>query len=230
MENHQHEASDRLLLKIRSNYGDFPGLKSTFSAAALGMFTNGWVWMVTDAQGNLGILPTYGPSTLLVRSRMNMANKTLIFREHDPDRTEDPTLSTAPHIGPTTNPPGVGPTSPTTGMSNRPFGTSGVPLDRHARAYSYASKLEEIMRPPTSFLDEDNDYGDDVLGKKSSSSMVFTVGDCLYPLFCLPTYEHAWMSAGFGVWGKEEWLKEFWTVLDWGKVSKNYDDILNRSI
>jgi len=49
------------------------------------------------------------------------------------------------------------------------------------------------------------------------------VGDVIYPLFCLPVYEHAWMSAGFGVWGKEDWLKEFWTVLDWGKVSMAFD-------
>lgn len=31
------------------------------------------------------------------------------------------------------------------------------------------------------------------------------------------------MSAGFGVWGKEPWLKEFWTVVDWAKASKAYN-------
>lgn len=30
------------------------------------------------------------------------------------------------------------------------------------------------------------------------------------------------MAAGYGVWGKEEWLKQFWTVLDWAKVSDAY--------
>jgi Fe-Mn family superoxide dismutase len=52
----------------------------------------------------------------------------------------------------------------------------------------------------------------------------------MYPLFCLPVYEHAWMSAGFGVWGKEEWLKEFWTVLDWGKVSKAFEHAQNNMV
>jgi Fe-Mn family superoxide dismutase len=33
------------------------------------------------------------------------------------------------------------------------------------------------------------------------------------------------MSAGFGVWGKEAWIKEFWKVLDWKKISKTYDHI-----
>ena len=56
------------------------------------------------------------------------------------------------------------------------------------------------------------------------------VGDIIYPLFCLPVYEHAWMSAGFGVWGKEDWLKEFWTVLDWSKVSKAFDYALQKHV
>jgi superoxide dismutase, Fe-Mn family len=51
-------------------------------------------------------------------------------------------------------------------------------------------------------------------------------GDLLYPLFCLSLNEHAWISAGYGVWGKEEWLKKFWTVLDWGKVSQAYEKLI----
>ena len=49
-----------------------------------------------------------------------------------------------------------------------------------------------------------------------------TLGETLYPLFCVSVHERAWISAGFGVWGKEEWLKHFWTVLDWNKVSDAY--------
>jgi Fe-Mn family superoxide dismutase len=85
------------------------------------------------------------------------------------------------------------------------------------------------MRPKGGFLDGEDDFREDALGRKDHNK-ILTVGDCLYPLFCLPTYEHAWMSAGFGVWGKEEWIKEFWTVLDWRKVSKTYDEILDRSL
>lgn len=48
------------------------------------------------------------------------------------------------------------------------------------------------------------------------------IGDVLYPLFCVSVHEHAWMSAGYGVWGKEAWLSKFWTVLDWQKVSSAY--------
>jgi len=65
--------------------------------------------------------------------------------------------------------------------------------------------------------------------RKKEALKVSNVGDCLYPLFCLPMYEHAWLSAGFGVWGKEDWLKEFWTVLDWEKISKTYAEIAKRT-
>jgi len=230
--NRQNEISTELLTKIRNHYGDFPRLKSTFSAAAMGMFTNGWVWMITDPLGNLGILPTYGPSTLLIRSRMNMAIKPILFRENDPDSKNNVTPPTALH-GSTTPPPplpGVGPTSPISGLSSRPFGASGSTLDPHGRSYSFAHILEDIIKPKKDFSDGEDDYGDDARGVKNAPPKILTAGDSLYPLFCLPTYEHAWMSAGFGVWGKEAWITEFWTALDWRKISRTYDDVLHRRI
>lgn len=45
------------------------------------------------------------------------------------------------------------------------------------------------------------------------------VGQSIYPLLCLSVHEHAWMAAGRGVWGKEEYLKHFWSVVDWRKIS-----------
>jgi hypothetical protein len=49
------------------------------------------------------------------------------------------------------------------------------------------------------------------------------IGDTLFPLFCISVHEHAWMSAGYGVWGKEEWLKKFWSVVNWQRVSEQYE-------
>jgi len=51
---------------------------------------------------------------------------------------------------------------------------------------------------------------------------MLNIGETLYPLFCISVHEHCWISAGYGVWGKEDWLKQFWTVLDWDKVSQAY--------
>jgi Fe-Mn family superoxide dismutase len=47
-------------------------------------------------------------------------------------------------------------------------------------------------------------------------------GEYLYPMFCISVNEHAWLSSGYGIWGKKEYLRQFWTSLDWNKVAKNY--------
>ena len=57
---------------------------------------------------------------------------------------------------------------------------------------------------------------------------VATAGDVLYPLFCVSVHEHAWMSAGYGVWGKEEWIKKFWTVVDWEQASEHYSQYISK--
>lgn len=185
------------------------------------MFTNGWVWLVMDTQHNLGILPTFGPSTLLIRSRRNMTDNSLIFREPS-GISEAASSSPAPashHPNGSTNSSGTSPTSPLSGLSSKPPVSL---LEPHARAYSSSLDLTKDILSNKSIMDLDdirNTYG------KKETPKVSNVADCLYPLFCLPTYEHAWLSAGFGVWGKEDWLKEFWTVLDWEKISKTYADI-----
>ena len=49
-----------------------------------------------------------------------------------------------------------------------------------------------------------------------------SMGETLYPLFCVSVHEHAWLTAGYGIWGKEEWIKKFWTVVDWKLVSTDF--------
>jgi len=47
-------------------------------------------------------------------------------------------------------------------------------------------------------------------------------GEYLNPLLCISVHEHAWMSSGYGVWGKEEYIKKFWTAVDWERVTGHY--------
>ena len=35
-------------------------------------------------------------------------------------------------------------------------------------------------------------------------------------------YKHAWMAAGYGVWGMDAYLERFWTCLDWAAVRDGY--------
>ena len=44
-----------------------------------------------------------------------------------------------------------------------------------------------------------------------------TLGETLYPLFCVSVHEHAWIAVGYGVWGMETYLERFWSCLDYSK-------------
>jgi Fe-Mn family superoxide dismutase len=193
--------SIQLAEKIRTQYGEVPRLKSSFSATALGMFSNGWVWFVTDTTGELGILPTFGPSTLLIRSRENMNYIKGVIGEKN---VEDPTPSSLPQTpySPFSKTPP--PSNPTTPPQNRSI---------------HSMSTDALLK-----------YVNSVAEVDTTADRLQTVGDVIYPLFCVPVYEHAWMSAGFGVWGKEDWLKEFWPVLDWRKVSMAYDYALKKMV
>ena len=189
-----------------------PRLKSSFSAAALGMFSNGWVWFVTDPAGELGVLPTFGPSTLLIRSRENMNYADGVLGEDNVGHRTPPSLPRTPYspFSKTPPPPSMMPSSAGSGSGiSRP---TTPPQNRfiHSAMDFAPSNLYEYSGPKD-------------VTSNTSIDRFQKVGDVIYPLFCVPVYEHAWMSAGFGIWGKENWLKEFWTVLDWEKVSKAYD-------
>ncbi|PPQ66288.1 hypothetical protein CVT26_010972 [Gymnopilus dilepis] len=223
--NHQSKISEFLFEKIRSHYGDLLRFKSAFSAAASGMFTNGWVWMVTDRDGNLGVLQTLGPSTLLVRSRSHMhpnGHKNLVVGEEEllvsPSFTDLPVRPLPNPPSSSNPPPGVSPSLPTSGVSSPNFDPN--PFDPHARSLHFTASRLNVNIGTTSSLYGERPKESEVQGKTEPS--ILSVGKMIYPLFCIPVYEHAWMSAGFGVWGKEAWLTELWAVLDWQKISFAY--------
>lgn len=221
---------------MRFEYGGLAQFKSEFSAAAMGMFTSGWVWFVSNKNGELAIFPTYGPGTLLVRSQTYMAYaKGLSFGDfvsdandyvdygfeyesgdeinvsdpsHVPDISSSPARS-APS-------PGMPPSSPLSGIAGSRDHPGRNPL--HPRFYSTAETPLD-QGSATSIYDEPKEEPITKTDLLDASEQV------LFPLFCVSVHEHAWMAAGYGVWGKEEWLRKFWTVLDWEKVSKSYDVI-----
>ncbi|KAF9057777.1 Manganese/iron superoxide dismutase [Panaeolus papilionaceus] len=225
VENHQSFISEKLAERIRVNYGDLTRLKSTFSAAALGMFTNGWVWLVTDSKGNLGVLPTFGPSTLMIRSRTNMNyNKGAIYREDRTTVSEDASSQSSTSSPSTSSfskstSAGTSPSLPTSGVvPQNPFPS---PADPHARQLHVTKRAGFDFGLPASIFD--NKPANLDADQPVTIPSMLNAGETLFPLFVVPVYEHAWMSAGYGVWGKEPWLKEFWSVLDWQKVSKAYE-------
>ncbi|EPQ27600.1 uncharacterized protein PFL1_04738 [Pseudozyma flocculosa PF-1] len=55
---------------ISKSFNSYPEMCLAFSSAAFGMSGSGWVWLVTDQSGNLGVVPTYGAGTVVVQNRM----------------------------------------------------------------------------------------------------------------------------------------------------------------
>ncbi|WFD35148.1 superoxide dismutase [Malassezia cuniculi] len=72
-----------LATAIAEQYGSLPQLKLAFSSAAMGMFSSGFVWLVKDEHGRLGIVPTYGTGTVLVQQRQQRGPSDLVAGVQD---------------------------------------------------------------------------------------------------------------------------------------------------
>ncbi|KAI0771542.1 Manganese/iron superoxide dismutase [Trametes elegans] len=206
---HEHEVHDPLMRRIRHHWSSLAHFQSSFSAAALGMFSSGWVWLVTDKNGQLGIMPTFGTGTLLVRS--GKPSETFIewqkaFGQAVLPLTED-SAPVSPSHTPSGSPPP--PSSPTSGLSHQ-----APPLNPHtpSRSMSLAKPRDMYKLEKETDLNQQPDFA--------------RLGDVLYPLLCVSVHEHAWVSAGYGVWGKEEYMKRFWTVVNW----KNASDLFSKVV
>jgi superoxide dismutase, Fe-Mn family len=210
--------SVELKIAIRDDFGSLNQLKLTFSAAAMGLSTSGWVWFVVDDAGYTAVIPTFGAGTLLVRSRTMMS--------------PGPSIT----LGETMELDRLGPTAPRQSRWNQPPPlsiasrlTRGPPqsVPRNSNDPPSRSIHATLMPayPPRNMynakaagLHGHDIEGDSVIGRENVANFS-NIGRTIYPLFCISVYEHAWLSAGYGIWGKEEYLKKFWTVLDWKKVS-----------
>ena len=189
-----------LAIAIREDFGSLEQLKSTVSAAAMGMSGSGWVWVAVDGRATMGVIPTFGAGTLLVRSRGR------VLRSGDPVLGEDypsqKASATPPHQST--------PLDTTSGL--------GALQSTTTRGFHTSARVRNVYGGKPVGL-----YGRDVDGEAFEGDVPMAdfdkIGTQLYPLFCLSVHEHAWLTAGYGVWGKEEYLKRFWTVLDWKKVS-----------
>ncbi|KAH9950107.1 Manganese/iron superoxide dismutase [Amylocystis lapponica] len=195
-----------LTSSIRTGYGSLAHLKSTFGAAVNGMFSSGWMWFVCDQQGNLGIYPTFGTGTLLVRSGESL-------ERYQPARppARAPAASTAQPTGSASTP---SPTSPASGLSH-----AAPPLHPSTPSRTFSSnpipQLAFVPRPANVYHNNPD--------SEQTEKNPERIGEILYPLFCVSVHERAWVGAGYGVWGKEEYIKRFWSVLDWDKVAANFN-------
>ncbi|KAG2029625.1 Manganese/iron superoxide dismutase [Suillus americanus] len=207
-EDYEDEIHNLLIApSIRDQFGSFPHFINNFSSAARGMSGSGYIWLITDAVGNLAIQPTFAAGTLLVRSRScteNPAGRHEVLHEGRFCDGPQPTqLNTG--LGST-------PTSPTSGMSKSP-----ASLHPSAPVRTLHSSSCSHLDGARSFYD--NEPTDRALDPSARS--LRNLGEKIYPLFCVSIHEHCWLL-DHGVWGKEKYMKEFWSVLNWETVNERY--------
>jgi superoxide dismutase, Fe-Mn family len=203
-----------LLGDIRMNFGSLAQLQSTFSAAAMGMVNSGWVWLVSDEHGNMEVVATFGAGTLLVRSRTHMRTADLpILGEPLESRYRGLT------VRPVREQQNVGQISSTSQSYGVPPATS--PAYGHAQGTSPSTPrtihtvAPQHDVPPNIYDGRTMTPTGQAMGQDKSDA----IGDILTPLLCVSVHEHAWVGGGYGVWGKEEYLKQFWTVVNWERVA-----------
>lgn len=85
----------RLLQAIEENFDSLSAFKLAFSSAAYGMSGSGYVWLVIDREGTMGIVPTYGAGTILVQNR--------IQRDGARDEWLRPSIVDQPNLPPPTS-------------------------------------------------------------------------------------------------------------------------------
>jgi Fe-Mn family superoxide dismutase len=193
-------------------------LKTYVTAAATGMLSRGFVWLVADALGRLGVMATHGAGTLLASERR---------QTFSPDSSTEfgGMYVPAEYPAPTPTPASTQPTSrigpgPRPSAPNRPpaRAPSRRPHSRKVRVRGTAFRVPRTGGPtrriPRTPARE--------TGGADGSTTLDLLGQTLYPLFCVSMHEHAWMAGGYGVWGKGRYLSRFGTCLDRTAVRDAY--------
>lgn len=216
--------------------GSLQELKTYVAAAVTGMLSSsGFVWLVTDRSGRLGVIATYGAGTLLIHDRrqtLSQDGSTELGGVYVPAEDIAP-RQTQTHTT----------TFPTSGLTHS---STSVPTPPGARTLSTSMSVRapsigdarptNIWSSQTSYSELAGSGGDgsenengNVGGIKKTlgelpdqKASLDKLGATLYPLFCVSVHEHAWMAAGYGVWGKETYLERFWSCLDWAAVRNSY--------
>lgn len=178
--------------EVLQTFGSLDHLQSSMSAAAMGMSGSGWVWLVADQNSRLGVIGTYGAGTLLVRSR----------RQHSPSVKDD----RVSRIQSTERPSVTSKTSTLTSDNVMKAPPRLFPRDTSRSFWNIAGDVQERSEARM----------------RGGRTVEQSLGEFLNPLLCISVHEHAWIGSGYGIWGKEEYLRRFWTVVDWEQVASHF--------
>jgi Fe-Mn family superoxide dismutase len=188
----------------------------------MGLMGSGWIWLVADAAGTLGLIGTYGAGTVLVQNRTQRGEYGDIVGL---DAAAISSVSSS-----STPTPAIAPADFEHDRFARPVATSrGGGNQRQRRSLHTSLVPQAPSDQPTGFSSGAYGYGSSTAlrgaggrGRASNRGPTPVVAADLYPLLCLSVHEHAW-TTDYGLWGKEAYAAQFWDVVDWADLERTYE-------
>lgn len=107
------------------------------------------------------------------------------------------------------------PSTPTTPSTPAPT--------RNNRKFSTSATDSALAGRDSSFSDFMN-----TTPKFTGPSDISQTGLQLHPLLCLSLHEHCYLQ-DYGVWGREEYVKNWWAFVNWQEVETSFNDIVKSS-
>ncbi|BGP24804.1 manganese superoxide dismutase [Rhodotorula toruloides] len=199
-----------------ASLGSFAALVSHFSAHVSGLHpsSGAYVWLVTDPHGNLGVVGTYAGGTVLVRERAQMgpggyASKDLKVLG---EKVEVKEGEAAPAPA---------------GEVASAAGAGGAAAGAAWQTIQPGSQQQQQQRGASQ-----TPVGDSLLkdGALDPSKILFgarqhhasSIGQSIHPLVCISTHPHCYFE-DYGIWGRDEYVQNWWAAVDWQKVERAYD-------
>lgn len=198
-----------LLHAIEAQWGSFAAFKDAFSATATGMSASGWLWLVRDQQGNLGIVPTHGAGTVLVQNRVQKQLGAHFAASIATDAQGNPLQSAQEQSAQKAQQQRKAPPQPQQprqpqqqAQQQPPFGSPAAPgAPRSFSSSAIAPMIDAAAQR-----------------RHGAQPNEARIGELLQPLLCLSLHEHAWLP-DHGMLGQEQYLRLFWECVNWQRVS-----------
>jgi Fe-Mn family superoxide dismutase len=175
---------------IAAQMGSLQDRKTNVTAAATGLLSSsGFVWLVTDAVGRLGVIATYGAGTLLASERRQT------FSPHSSSTELGGMYVPAENPAPTPTPASTQPTSRASGLGPPPLRTdlpSGVRA-LSTTAFAQGPNPKDGDSHPANVWSGPSYTAHAGAGNGGADgwTTLDSLGQTLYPLFCVSVHEHA---------------------------------------
>ncbi|GAA5970923.1 hypothetical protein JCM3765_007852 [Sporobolomyces pararoseus] len=202
-------------LTATPSLGSLSSLISHFSAHVSGLHPasgGAYIWLVTDPNGNLGVVGTYAGGTVLVNERKQMGAG--VYSSQDlkvlGEKIEAPPAAAAEGEKEQTS----------TESAETPASKWQTTSSSRSSSSSSSSTLLSSATPTPSSI-----YQTTISSHNDPRS---AVGRSLHPLLCISTHQHCYLE-DYGVWGRDEYVKNWWTRVDWKKVEDSFDAFTSRA-